>query len=251
MKSRRTCDIQSDIHSPRTLMPAPNSTYRRPPGCHPKRELSLIMHLTALVKQLQDIYDDFEKAVSGYKAFAVCRAGCAFCCTTVGNVDITTLEGMVIRNHLLTLPQKHRLRLKKALDANRRAKTPGALVPCPFLAADQTCAVYAVRPFSCRRLYSVKTCSADGPVLHREAAVLSETAVAALQRLDNTGYSGHISHILQLLDMPRFRKLYLSGGFDPPEIMEFGKAHGIVINRFTAFGKPLPTIPTQCPGETT
>jgi|GEM_PF-5809103 len=49
------------------------------------------MNLTALIKELQDIYEDFETAVAGYRAFGVCWAGCAFCCTTVGDVDITTL----------------------------------------------------------------------------------------------------------------------------------------------------------------
>ncbi|MBW1717643.1 MAG: hypothetical protein JRJ77_17835 [Deltaproteobacteria bacterium] len=53
-----------------------------------------------------------------------------------------------------------------------------------------------------------------------------------MQRLDDTGYSGHISFILYLLDKPGFRKLYLSGGFDPGKIARFGKSHGIVINRF-------------------
>ena len=31
---------------------------------------------------------------------------------------------------------------------------------------------------------------------------------------------------------PAFRKLYLSGGFAPEQIMKFGKTHGLIINRF-------------------
>jgi hypothetical protein len=38
------------------------------------------------------------------------------------------------------------------------------------------------------------------------------------------------SFILHLLDKPEFRKLYMAGGFDPGQIMEFGKSHGIIIN---------------------
>jgi hypothetical protein len=53
-----------------------------------------------------------------------------------------------------------------------------------------------------------------------------------MQRLDRTGYSGHISFILHLLEKPGFRKLYLSGGFDPGKIAKFGKTHGLVINHF-------------------
>lgn len=196
------------------------------------------MNFASMTKQLHELYNNAEAATDEYKKDAVCKIGCALCCTTVGNVDITTLEGMVIRNHVAALPRKHRLRMEKALSRNRRDKEKQSLLPCPFLAADKTCGIYPVRPFSCRRLYSVNICGDTGPTLHREAAALSKVAIRALQLLDDTGYSGHISHILRLLEKPRFRKLYLSGGFDPANIMDFGKAHGIVINRFMAAEKP-------------
>ena len=196
------------------------------------------MNLSSMTKQLKEIYSRYETAAACHKKDAVCRIGCAFCCTSVGNVDITTLEGMVIRSHMASLPKKQRLRLEKAVLANRRDKETRPLVPCPFLASDKTCSVYEVRPFSCRQLYSVKVCGDNGPTLHREAAALSTATVRALQQIDDTGYSGHISHILRLLDMPRFRKLYLSGGFDPAAIMDFGKTHGIAINRFMTAKTP-------------
>lgn len=192
------------------------------------------MNLSRLTQQLREIYDDFERAAAGPKAAAACRIGCAFCCTTVGDVDITTLEGVIIRGHLASLPKKLRLRLEKAVSENHRDKGCASLLPCPFLTGEKTCAIYPVRPFICRRLYSVKRCGDTGPTLHREAAALSDAAVTALQQLDDTGYSGHISHILHLLGMPGFRRRYLSGGFDPAEILDFGKAHRIRINRFAA-----------------
>ncbi len=191
-----------------------------------------------MTSQLKEIYSRFETDAAAFTRDAVCTAGCAFCCTSVGSVDITTLEGWVIRSHLAGLPRKQRIGLEKALAVNRRKKERQALVPCPFLKADQTCAIYTVRPFSCRRLYSLKKCGKTGPTIHREAAALSDAGVTALQRLDHTGYSGHISYVLQLLDMPRFRKRYLSGGFEPAEIMAFGKSHGIVINRFMTARRP-------------
>ncbi len=52
-----------------------------------------------------------------------------------------------------------------------------------------------------------------------------------IQKLDDAGYSGHISYIIHLLDDLSFRKLYLSGGFAPEQIMKFGKTHGLIINR--------------------
>jgi hypothetical protein len=45
---------------------------------------------------LQDIYNDFESSVQIYKAGAICKIGCAFCCTHFGNVDIISLEGFII-----------------------------------------------------------------------------------------------------------------------------------------------------------
>jgi len=63
-----------------------------------------------------------------------------------------------------------------------------------------------------------------------QAVDLAKNTVKKLQQLDYTGYSGHISFILYLLDKPDFRKLYLAGGLDPGKIMDFGKSHGIIIN---------------------
>jgi hypothetical protein len=67
---------------------------------------------------------------------------------------------------------------------------------------------------------------------HRQAVESARSTVREIQQLDDAGYSGHISYILQLLDDISFRKLYLSGGFAPEQIMKFGKAHGLIINRF-------------------
>ena len=66
---------------------------------------------------------------------------------------------------------------------------------------------------------------------HRQAVESARSVVREIQQLDDTGYSGHISYILQLLGDTGFRKLYLSGGFAPERIMKFGKTHGLIINR--------------------
>ena len=60
---------------------------------------------------------------------------------------------------------------------------------------------------------------------------MTDFSVADLQRLDDKGYSGHLSYILQMLDTPRFLATYQAGDFKPEEIMAFGKTHRIVINR--------------------
>jgi hypothetical protein len=53
-----------------------------------------------------------------------------------------------------------------------------------------------------------------------------------MQELDDTGYSGHLSFILHLLEKASFRNQYVRGGFDPKKIMRFGKSHRIMINRY-------------------
>ena len=87
------------------------------------------------------------------------------------------------------------------------------------------------RPFSCRRLYSLRRCSDGGPMVHRQAMAVARQTIIEIQHLDKNGYSGHHSFILYLLDQQEFRSFYRSGGFEPQKIMQFGKSHGIVINR--------------------
>ncbi|MEE8576624.1 MAG: hypothetical protein V3T31_05160, partial [candidate division Zixibacteria bacterium] len=92
--------------------------------------------------------------------------------------------------------------------------------------------IYDIRPFSCRRIYSIKQCNQNQPVVHRQAIELADYTISKMQQIDDTGYSGHISFILYLLGKTGFRKAYLTGKFNPGTIMNFGKGHGIIINRF-------------------
>jgi uncharacterized protein len=48
-------------------------------------------------RALADIYDRFENETRELRRDAVCRPGCAFCCTEMGTVDLTTLEAVAIR----------------------------------------------------------------------------------------------------------------------------------------------------------
>ena len=182
-------------------------------------------------KKLHNAYDRFERENIPYSQQAFCKPGCGFCCTFMGNIDIVTLEGLIILEHIGSQPEELRAALKKKIPENRTEKEKGYKPPCPFLQETNTCLIYAVRPFSCRQLYSVKECSASGPVAHRQAVESARSTVREIQKLDDNGYSGHISYILHLLEDAGFRKLYLSGGFAPERIMKFGKTHGLIINR--------------------
>ncbi len=189
------------------------------------------MTFKAKKEKLQEIYERFERDAHEFKKDAICKIGCTYCCTDVGNVDIITLEGIVISERVNSLLRPVKREVKKKIAQNKLEKEQAKIARCPFLKEDDTCLIYDIRPFSCRKLYSIRECRGRGPTVHRQAMELAKKAVREMQRLDDTGYSGHISFILYLLDRPGFRKLYLSGGFDPARIARFGKTHRLVINR--------------------
>ena len=188
--------------------------------------------MEAKKSRLQTIYDDFETAAAPYKTEAACGKGCAFCCSDAGSIHITTLEGLVIRDRIDRLPRSRQVAVKKNLAADmkqREQKKPSA---CPLLMKNRACMIYDVRPFACRRIYSLAVCGRDQhPVLSRQVMAMGDEAIRALQQLDDSGYSGHLSYILHMLDTPAFLSTYLAGEYRPEAVMAFGKSHGIVINR--------------------
>ena len=181
-------------------------------------------------KRLRKLYNEFETEVREYKELSICKPGCAYCCIHFGSVDIITLEGVIIRRRIKSFAKPLKSEVKKKIAQNRKLKEKQKIAQCPFLKKDKTCLIYDIRPFSCRQLYSLRECDGHGPTVHRNAVDLAQNTVKKLQQLDYTGYSGHISFILYLLDKPEFRILYMTGGFDPGQIVEFGKSHSIIIN---------------------
>lgn len=190
------------------------------------------MRLKEKKERLKGIYERFEADALEFKKDAICKIGCTYCCTDVGNVDIITLEGIIIRDRVNGLPQPFKRQVKNKIAQNRLDKEKDKIARCPFLKEDDTCLIYDIRPFSCRQLYSIRECRGRGPTVHRQVTELAKEAVREMQRLDDTGYSGHISFVLYLFDISGFRKLYMTGGFDPGKIAKFGKPHRLTINRF-------------------
>ena len=182
-------------------------------------------------EKLYKAYERFESITAPYRQQAYCREGCGFCCTFMGNIDILTLEGLIILELLRSQPEEYQSLLKKKIAENKTLKENSQKPPCPFLQENSTCLIYGIRPFSCRQLYSVRECSESGPMAHRQAVESARATVREIQQIDDTGYSGHISYVLHLIEDTTFRRLYLSGGFAPEQIMAFGKAHGLIINR--------------------
>lgn len=184
---------------------------------------------------LKQIYDTFEQETAVYRRDAVCAQGCAYCCTDAGCIDCSTLEGLVIHEQIKKMPRPRQTTLRKALKRDMKKREAGVKTPCPFLMKTRACMIYDIRPFACRRIYSLHTCSQEKPpMLSRQVMTLADSAITRLQRLDGNGYSGHLSFILHMLDSPRFLKTYLAGDFKPEEILAFGKTHRIVINKMVA-----------------
>lgn len=182
--------------------------------------------------ELEKIYAKYDAETADFRKDAVCTRGCAFCCKDAGSIDITTLEGWRIREHVRQLPRVQRNAIQKGLERDVKKREAGLIAPCPFLMKNKACRIYSIRPFACRRIYSLRTCSKDEPpMVSRRAMQLAQETIAALQRLDENGYSGHISFVLHMLDSYAFRKTYASGDFKPDEIRAFGKTHRIFVNK--------------------
>ena len=190
------------------------------------------------ISKLSEIYSEYETAVAAFREAAVCAPGCAFCCTEMGTVDMTTLEGLVIRERLGRLKRPAAAAVAKQLNRDVRKREKGARNRCPFLQKNNRCMIYDVRPFSCRQLYSLKKCGEQGPTVHRQAVDLALAAVRKIQALDDTGYSCHLSYILHMLGSGKFLRVYRAGEFKPEAVMVFGKSHRIVINRMASRKQP-------------
>lgn len=181
---------------------------------------------------LQGIYQRYESEAGQFKEQAVCGRGCSSCCSVMGKIDIVTVEGIILLERLESMPESEAKEISQGLERDRNLRRKGKKSACPFLDEQGACRVYPVRPFSCRQLYSLKKCDQGGPLVHKQAVSLARKVVRDIQKLDDTGYSGHHSFILKLLQNEKFRNTYSAGGFDPSSIKKFGKKHEIIINRF-------------------
>jgi hypothetical protein len=177
------------------------------------------------------LYDQYERLAKPFKEQAVCEKGCASCCIDVGNVGATTLEGLIILEYLQEWDNQAIEEINRSIRENRIEKLKSVLVRCPFLDDEASCGIYAVRPFSCRRLYSVKKCDGQGAVVHKQAHVLGQKMEKELQKLDPGGCSGHLSFILHLLEQETFRRGYLKGSWNLPDFRYIIEPYELVVHK--------------------
>jgi len=188
------------------------------------------MDLKEKKTKVYELYEQYERMVQPYKSQAVCAKGCASCCIDVGSVGATTLEGLIITEYLHGWDRQALKEIYRSLRENRNDKLKQVFVRCAFLDQEQSCRIYAVRPFSCRRLYSVKKCEGRGAVVHRQAVVLGQKIEKELQELDPGGCSGHLSFILRLLEREPFRRGYLKGSWKVEEFRDIIESYELVVH---------------------
>jgi hypothetical protein len=182
-------------------------------------------------RQVFQLYDEYERLVQPYKSQAVCEKGCASCCIDVGSVGATTLEGLIILEYIQGWDRQTLKEINRDLGENRNDKLNQVFTRCAFLDQEQGCRIYAVRPFSCRRLYSVRKCDGQGAVVHRQAVVLGQKIEKELQKLDADGCSGHLSFILRLLDREPFRRGYLKGSWTVEDFRDIIERYELEVHK--------------------
>ncbi len=162
-------------------------------------------------KVLVGIYDEFEAWLDEDLA---CRKGCATCCTQ--NVVISAMEGELIYGFIKGQgldewfvesfqDKAQTTRLQQTTNSFAASclrgedvvpESPGPGAPCPFLDGG-LCAIYEVRPFSCRCFVSTKTCRSGRPASIDESYLAAATAV--MQIIEHLGQGQWIGNMLDIL----------------------------------------------------
>ena len=181
--------------------------------------------------RVYELYEKYERLVQPYKSQAVCEKGCASCCIDVGSVGATTLEGLIILEYVQGWDRQALKEINHNLGENRNDKLSQVFSRCAFLDQEQSCRIYAVRPFSCRRLYSMRQCDGQGAVVHRQAVMVGQKIEKELQELDPGGCSGHLSFILHLLEREPFRRGYLKGSWKVEDFRNILKRYELVVHK--------------------
>ena len=189
------------------------------------------MDLKEKKTKVYELYENYERLVQPYKSQAVCEKGCASCCIDVGSVGATTLEGLIILEYLQGWDRQALKEINRNLGENRNDKLSQVFSRCAFLDQEQSCRIYAVRPFSCRRLYSVRKCDGQGAVVHRQAVMLGQKIEKELQELDPDGCSGHLSLILHLLEKNGSRQGYLRENWRTEKFKDIIERYELVVHK--------------------
>jgi Fe-S-cluster containining protein len=169
-----------------------------------------------LLKKIYSIYEQYTNTLD-----LACRKGCAYCCTR--NVVVTSLEGILIYNHLKSSSEgqlidkvrkfTHIPRFHTQLTTNGLAElcldgkeipdeqSPQVAGRCPLL-KDETCSIYDVRPFECRSLISNVNCKEEGCAEQDPFSISVNTVFKQyIEHVDSQGISGNLTDMLIHMDV--------------------------------------------------
>ncbi len=180
----------------------------------------------AVLGRMYEIYDEFIAGID-----LDCKKYCDHCCTR--NVTMTTLEGMMIVDHLdmagfLEMEKQIREKSDKKgfvpkITINRLADIcagdgdpPEESVdpdagPCPVL-NESTCPIYPVRPFGCRCMVSKRNCGQTG-FADMDDFVLSvnDVFMQYIEHIDAQGFTGNFTDIMRYFEEDENRFAYMAG----------------------------------------
>lgn len=176
-----------------------------------------------ILNKIYVLYEDVVKNLD-----VACKKYCSSCCTP--NVTMTTLEGFLIADHMISNGQADLFediqakistnRFKPQITTNRLADLcmKGDDPPeeaqrhsnknCPVL-IDNLCPIYEVRPFGCRCFISKHDCSKAG---YAEVDPLDMTVstlfMQFVEHIDFMGFSGNFADVLLLMASKENRDHY-------------------------------------------
>jgi Fe-S-cluster containining protein len=178
----------------------------------------------ASLKKIYEIHDQFALEVQ-----SACRSGCVTCCTC--NVTATTMEGLLVYDHLISTGQCNQLenimaswpsaRFQPKITLNHmvalyaRGEEPPDEIHdpsaggCPLL-KEELCSIYPVRPFGCRAMLSASDCSLSGEA-QMSSFMLSVNNVIMqyLEAVDQPGGTGNLIDVLRYLSVEARHEAYL------------------------------------------
>jgi hypothetical protein len=175
------------------------------------------MHLEQRLTVLNKIYVLYSEVIKNLDV--ACKTYCSLCCTP--NVTMTTLEGYLIADHMISTGQADLFeniqakisgdRFKPQITTNRLADLcmKGENPPeeerkhshksCPVL-KDNLCPIYEVRPFGCRCLISKYDCSKAGYAeVDPFAMTVNTLFMQFIEHIDFMGFSGNFTDILLMM----------------------------------------------------
>ncbi len=194
------------------------------------------MQLEQRLNILRKIYGFYDDAVKNLDV--ACKKYCAACCTP--NVTMTTLEGYLIADHMISNGQADLFENIQAKRSKNRFKpkiTTNGLAnicmkeddppeeekkysnkSCPVL-KDNLCPIYEVRPFGCRCFMSKQDCSKTG---YADVDPFNMTLITLfmqfIEHIDSKGFSGNFSDVLLLMTSREKQDNYKMNTFSHPGV---------------------------------